>query len=459
MESVSLYSEAKNEYLKQLSHWIIPPIVEFFRKEYDNTYRREKNNAMASFQLFCSEVPRWNQDVIETNINIILDNCKCDYIEELMTAVFIAHTKMLTAIRVSTKQKKLQITLPKLDHFLHRVFVECARSFWKAPFLFDQTLNSIERQKNILQAESTCNESLNNAVRSLLPVKSILRDYLDDDESDEEHDSKDVKNMKNVKNMTNVKNEIESSDDDSTDDEITDAVAVTEPPIAVAEPPIAAPTTVAELPIAPTTVAELPIAVTATAVAEPPIAPAATVAEPPIASTTTVAELPIAPTTTVAELPIAPTAAPTDTELPIIEKLESSIPQNHPITESQHAVTNIPTKDNYQLEKLNDSPPQLLIDTEPVVHFTPYDTVFDETTSNISEIRYAPKISIEDKPSSNWGMFDDDEEADAPVPRISISNESESLSFADIEDIDKQTNYDSENETMFNSTGDFETLS
>ena len=131
MESVSLYSEARNEYLKQLSTWIVPPLVEFFRKEYNSISAREgSKRAMGAFQEFCATVPRWNQDVIDTHIGVLLDTCRCDYVEELMTAVFIAHTKMLTAIRVSPRQKKLQITLPKLDHFLHRVFTECARSFW-----------------------------------------------------------------------------------------------------------------------------------------------------------------------------------------------------------------------------------------------------------------------------------------------------------------------------------------
>ena len=130
MESVSLYTETRNEYMKQLSTWIVPPLVEFFRTEYDKIAHQEGRRAMGAFQTFCAEVPRWNQDVIDANIGIVLDNCRCDYVEELMTAVFIAHTKMLTAIRVSTKQKKLSITLPKLDHFLHRVFVECARPFF-----------------------------------------------------------------------------------------------------------------------------------------------------------------------------------------------------------------------------------------------------------------------------------------------------------------------------------------
>jgi hypothetical protein len=104
--------------------------------------------------------------------------------EELMTAVFIAHTKVLTAVRLSTKQKKLSIVVPKLDHFIHRIFREASRTFWKSPFLFIDTGNVMERQKNILQVEALASEAIVTAVRGLLPVKQILRDYLEDDQED-----------------------------------------------------------------------------------------------------------------------------------------------------------------------------------------------------------------------------------------------------------------------------------
>jgi len=136
---------------------------------------------MVVFQEKCAEVPKWNQDMIDANVSKLLDSCRCDYLEELMAAVFIAHTKVLIAIRVSSKHKKLQITLPKLDHFIHRVFSECARSFWKAPYLFLDDQKPIEQQKNLLQAEALCTEAIAGAVRSLLPIKNILNEYLAED--------------------------------------------------------------------------------------------------------------------------------------------------------------------------------------------------------------------------------------------------------------------------------------
>lgn len=181
MDSVATYSEARNEYMKQLSTWIVPFMIQHYRTLWNNSSKGGPQRAMLVFQEKCAEVPKWNQDTIDENVGKLLDNCRCDYLEELMAAVFIAHTKVLIAIRVSSKHKKLQITLPKLDHFLHRIFSECARSFWKIPYLFLDDTKPIEMQKNMLQAEALCSEAITSAVRSLLPIKNILAEYLSDD--------------------------------------------------------------------------------------------------------------------------------------------------------------------------------------------------------------------------------------------------------------------------------------
>jgi hypothetical protein len=146
---------------------------------------------MALFQNECEEIPRWNSDRIHDEVRLLIEKTGCDYMEELMTAVFIAHTKVLTAVRLSKKQQELSITVPKLDHFIHRVFRESARYFWKTPFLFNDGGNVVERQKNVLQIEALATEAITTAVRSLLPVKQILQRYLegDDEEIEAEADA------------------------------------------------------------------------------------------------------------------------------------------------------------------------------------------------------------------------------------------------------------------------------
>lgn len=184
MENVATYSEARSEYTKQLASFVVPALVGWFQSMWARN-ASDKQRCLALFQGDCEEIARWNTDRVHDEVRALIERTGCDYMEELMTAVFVAHTKVLTAVRLSTKQKKLSITVPKLDHFVHRVFRETARSFWKTPFLFMEGNNVVERQKNVLQIEALATESITTAVRSLLPVKQILKDYLEDDEEDE----------------------------------------------------------------------------------------------------------------------------------------------------------------------------------------------------------------------------------------------------------------------------------
>jgi hypothetical protein len=328
--------------------------------------------------------------VIEKNINTILDNCRCDYIEELMTAVFIAHTKMLTAIRVSTRQKKLSITLPKLDHFLHRVFVECARALWKAPFLLSNELSTIERQKNILHLESIFSESMSNAVRSLLPVKSILREYLDEGEEDAK-----VAAKEETKEPVIEFEDIEEQGAEET--EKTEKTEKTEEAEKAEE-------------------AEKTEKTEKTEKAEK----AETVQDEPLNKK--------------AADDSSPKSKPKSIKQTIkLEKMETPPGVPTPVG-SDHTVALPPVAAGVQVAK-EAEPPTMQIETEPAVHFTPYDTVYDETTSSISEIRYAPKLSVEDKPPSTWGM---DPEEDLG-PTLVISNTVSEIGGDDIQDLDAPT--------------------
>ena len=183
MENVATYSEARSEYTKQLATFIVPSIVAWFQALWARN-SSDRQRCLSAFQNECEEIARWNQDRIHDEVRVLLEKSGCDYMEELMTAVFVAHTKVLTAVRLSTKLKKLSITVPKLDHFLHRIFKESARCFWKSPFLFMSEGGVVERQKNILQVEALASEAITTAIRGLLPVKQILKDYLGEDEED-----------------------------------------------------------------------------------------------------------------------------------------------------------------------------------------------------------------------------------------------------------------------------------
>ena len=338
MDAISTYSEARNEYLKQLSTWIVPFMIQHYRNLWIEAKkvggdRRE----MVVFQEKCAEVPKWNQDIIDTNINKLLESCRCDYLEELMAAVFIAHTKVLISIRVSSKHKKLQITLPKLDHFLHRVFSECARSFWKSPFLFLDDQKPIDMQKNLIQAEVLCSESIASAVRSLLPIKNILNEYLSDDAMSGEaiiEDSDDVKKGGDGLSPTKTKNEPLA-------EPVTESIA--EPVAESMTEPVAEPVTesMAE------SMAESMTESMTESITEPVTEPLVHSVSEPVAG-------------------------------PVVEPVAEPMVHSESVSESVY-------------EPIVE-PEEIVIDTEPhQVHFSDYDNVFDQHSEQVGTFAYNPK--------------------------------------------------------------------
>lgn len=190
---VSVYAEAKNEYTKQLAVFIVPTFHRFFMTCLTQASEEEANQKrqLWKFQELLSQIPEWNIDKVQREVQKFIADIQCDYLEELVTAVFIAHTKVLTAIRIGNKNKRVQITIPKLDHFLHRALSECSRLLWSSAFLFHNELSPIEKQKNHRQIEGLIHEGVGQAIRGLLPVKNILKDYLTDSNIGDADDEKD----------------------------------------------------------------------------------------------------------------------------------------------------------------------------------------------------------------------------------------------------------------------------
>ena len=180
---VGVYSEAKSEYSRQLSLFLLPVLTKFFFGLLDLTKEEETEpkKHIWAFQNKLSQIPEWNQDKVIRETGKIHADTGCDYLEELLTAVFIAHTKVLSSIRLNNRQKKLQISIPKVDHFLHRTLSECSRILWSSAYLFHENISSIEKQKNLEKIKSLVDESIMQAVRSMLPVKNILREYLSEE--------------------------------------------------------------------------------------------------------------------------------------------------------------------------------------------------------------------------------------------------------------------------------------
>ena len=208
-DNITVLVDAKTEYTKQLTQIMVPFIYDGLKSIFDLSSRvcqsNMDENVLMRFQEQLSLVPKWNQDIIDEELMRIQEESKCDWLDELMTAVFLSHTKILLAIKSNKNKNKINLKIPKIDHFLHKCYIESAREIWKNPYLFSQKYSHSEIQRNIRDTEQIIESSINETIRKLLPVKNILKEYLgEDNESDNFVPEKYRENLKKI-----VKKEIE----------------------------------------------------------------------------------------------------------------------------------------------------------------------------------------------------------------------------------------------------------
>jgi hypothetical protein len=183
--NVSALHESKNEWGARLLTILTPLIVEGFKSIFEESLNlcranNEMDKYLMTFQNFISRIPKWNPAIIENEKKRICDKSGCTYLEDLITCVHIIQLKLLTAVRAGTKQKKVDIQIPKFDDFIHKVYIHVARKIYKNVYLFEANIPPLQTQKNHRELEVIIQECILNAVRESIPIDMILRAYLDE---------------------------------------------------------------------------------------------------------------------------------------------------------------------------------------------------------------------------------------------------------------------------------------
>jgi len=140
----------------------------------------EEDKYLMTFQNFISRIPRWNEDLIEKEVQRIQEKSNCSYIEDLITCVHVIQLKALTCIRVGQKQKKIELDIPKLKDFVHKVYINVARKIYTNIYLFELNIAPLQVQKNNRELELIIKECILETVRESIPVENILRSYLEE---------------------------------------------------------------------------------------------------------------------------------------------------------------------------------------------------------------------------------------------------------------------------------------
>jgi hypothetical protein len=188
---VSALNESKNEWTARLINVLTPQIIYGFKSILNESIktcssRRENDKYLMTFQNLLVAVPAWNNEIITNERKRICDKSGCVYLEDLVTCVHIIQLKILSAMRVGQKQKKIEIPVPKLDDFIHKVYIHSARQLYTSVYLFEHSVPPLQVQRNNRELELKIQECIMNAVRESIPVESLLKSYLNDETVEED---------------------------------------------------------------------------------------------------------------------------------------------------------------------------------------------------------------------------------------------------------------------------------
>lgn len=185
--------ESKNEWGARLITILSPHIIEGFYSIMQESINLCKTNDemekyLMTFQNFISRIPKWSNEIVDTETKRIIEKSGCQYLEDLITCVHVIQLKILTSVRVGQKAKKVDIDIMGINEFIHKAYINTARQFYKNVYLFDINVPPLQKQKNNRELETITQECILNAVRESIPVQTILKCYLDESTEDDIHE-------------------------------------------------------------------------------------------------------------------------------------------------------------------------------------------------------------------------------------------------------------------------------
>jgi hypothetical protein len=177
--------DTKNELCAQLMYTLTPCFIEGLRSIFNEAYsvcveNDELSKYLMTFQNFLNNIPKWSSEIVENEKQRIITSSACNYLEDLISCVYINRLKSLTTTRVGLQQKKINIDIPDLNKFIHKAYINIARKVYVNIYLFEKDIKPLQVQKNNRELEVLIKECILNTIRESIPIEQILRMYLDE---------------------------------------------------------------------------------------------------------------------------------------------------------------------------------------------------------------------------------------------------------------------------------------
>ena len=183
--NITSITESKNEWCARLTNILTPTLIEGIKSIFEEAYKLclendEDEKYLMTFQNLLNNIPKWSSEIVNTEKNRIVTSSGCNYLEDLLSCVYITQLKALTVTRVGLKQKKINIDIPDINQFIHKTYINLARKIYVNVYLFEKDIQPLQIQKHNRELEIIVKECILNTIRDSIPLENILKIYLDE---------------------------------------------------------------------------------------------------------------------------------------------------------------------------------------------------------------------------------------------------------------------------------------
>lgn len=186
---LNILVEIKNEYTNRTNNILSKMIYEGLSSIYLKAKEVSKgDDVLKIFQSFLKRVPKWNDEILDNEVNRIKDSIgndnKFNFLKDLIMASIRA-TFDIIIFGMQSRPYLIQLRKKLIEDFdfklfISEIYVNCSKEVYNNPFLFYHNYSPVEIKRNQREVLEIIKKSIEHSIKNFIPIEVIVKEYLDD---------------------------------------------------------------------------------------------------------------------------------------------------------------------------------------------------------------------------------------------------------------------------------------
>lgn len=166
--------EAERKYMAKLVNAMAPVMTTAFFDLFQEAKKLSQGRkVLLQYQALLKEVQNWNNTIVKQHTDNIIKTCSM--FPNLLAAVFVILVKVMSAVKITSESKKLNIKLPTNDVFVHSCYIAVAKSLYDDPYLMVDEMSEMDRRSGL---HTRISKAVHEVVEDFVPIQQILDTYI-----------------------------------------------------------------------------------------------------------------------------------------------------------------------------------------------------------------------------------------------------------------------------------------